>query len=480
MWFRKSNSSGSPATTGHRIEQQPVPQQPVPQHSAPARSSASALLSAAQIWSTEPITNSAPEIAEPVAATSAPPLKPSPSESVVAEMILASGAKPAAASESKLLESKLLECKASECKASECKASEPKPAAPAMTGPEKSLAETIATSTLSPAPRMWPPRKLSLALQGGGSLTAFGWGVLERLLEEPGCDFDTISGVSAGAINAALLASGLAEGGREGARNLLAQFWNRMISEASFRSVMLLGGFSPASASVSFGPHLRAGRFNPLDIEPLRDLLAGTLNFEALQSTAAPRLLIAATRIRDGSQQLFRNADITADVLLASSCPPQVHCAVDVDGETYWDGGFGANPPVVSVAHESSAADLLVVQVTPARDPFVPVTSAAIDRRLDQITANAVLNAELAALEWARHDGLHPPRVHRLAAEDEIEGLAQRSTADLGRNFIALLHQRGRDACERWLCRAPAGTTLVNAEKRPAFPSADVANEELA
>lgn len=470
MWFRKSNSSGPSATAGHRIEQQTVPQ-----HAAPARSSASALLSAAQIWSTEPITNSAPESADPVAAIGASPPKPSPSESVVTEMILATGAKPAAASEARLPEPK-----ASESKTSDSKTYESKPAAPVMTGPERSLAETIATSTLSPVPRMWPPRKLSLALQGGGSLTAFGWGVIERLLEEPGCDFDTISGASAGAINAALLASGLAEGGREGARNLLAHFWNRMTSEASFRSVMLLGGFSPASASVSFGPHLRAGRFNPLDIEPLRDLLAGTINFAALQSTAAPRLLIAATRVRDGSQQLFRNADITADVLLASSCPPQVHCAVDIDGETYWDGGFGANPPVVSVAHESSAADLLVVQVTPARDPFIPVTSAAIDRRLDQISANAVLNAELAALEWARHDGLHPPRVHRLAAEDEIEGLAQRSTADLGRNFIGLLHQRGRDACERWLCQAPAGTTLVTPETRPAFPSADVANEALA
>jgi len=460
MWLRKSNSGGS-------SQDDPIQQEPVPQQAAPIRSSASALLSAAQIWSTEDTIAAAPKVTEPAVTGSAPPpvSKPSqPETTVVAEMILATGAKPATAAEPKPA---VIEKPA---------AAEAKPAA----APERSLAETIATPPLPSAPRVWPPRKLSLALQGGGTLSAFGWGVLERLLEEPACDFDTISGASAGAINAALLASGLAEGGREGARRLLAQFWNRMTSEASFRSVMLLGGFSPASASVSFGPHLRAGRFNPLDLDPLRDLLAGSINFDALQSAAAPRLLIAATRVRDGGNQLFRNADMTPDVLLASSCPPQVHCAVDIDGETYWDGGYGANPPVVSVAHESSAADLLVVQVTPARDNYIPVTSAAIDRRLDQITANAVLNAELAALEWARNDGLHPPRVHRLAAEDEIEGLAQRSTADLGRSFIAMLHQRGRDACDRWLHQPPNGTTLVTQEKRPAFPSADALTEVLA
>jgi NTE family protein len=156
-------------------------------------------------------------------------------------------------------------------------------------------------------------------------------------------------------------------------------------------------------------------------------------------------------------------------VLAASTCPPQLHGTVDIDGEAYWDGGYGANPPIIAVAHESSAADLLVVQVTPARDHHVPVTSAAIDHRLDQITANAVLNAEIAALEWARSDGLHPPRVHRLAAEDEIEGLAQQSAADLGRSFIMSLHQSGRDAADHWLRHAPNGTTLVVPERQPAL-----------
>ncbi|UFZ06220.1 patatin-like phospholipase family protein [Bradyrhizobium ontarionense] len=456
MWLRKTNSSGSPATRDDRTHEEPAQQA-----AAPVRSSASALLSAAQIWSTDSSFGSTSPAAEPTPAALSEPvpcalepalevpstesapaeIAPAVADPIVADPIVV--AIPAAAiSEPKLSDT-----------------------------PERSLAETIATVTLPPPPRIWPPRKLSLALQGGGTFSAFTWGVLERLLEEPGCDFDTISGASAGAIHAALLASGLAEGGREAARALLARFWNGMIDEASFRSLMLLGSFSPASSAVSFGSALRSGRADPLDLDPLRDMLVGTINFDAVQSAAAPRLLIAATRVRDGQPQIFRNADITPDVLLASTCAPQLHGAVDIDGDAYWDGGYGANPPIISVAHESSAADLLVVKVTPARDDDIPVTAAAIDRRLDQITANAVLNAELAALEWARSDGLHPPRVHRLAAEDEIEALAQHSATDFGSGFIEMLHQRGRAAADRWLQDAPAGTTLAIPDKRPVFPS---------
>jgi NTE family protein len=435
----------------------------VPQQAAPHCSNASALLSAAQIWSTERSTSFHPITAEPAVeagelrpqavAPDAPKLAPSATQPVVAEMILAAtGMKPVTA----------------ELRPAP---TDGKPPATA----ERSIANTIvATSTLSPPPRIWPPRKLSLALQGGGTFSAFSWGVLERLLEEPGVDFDTISGASAGAINAALVACGMADGGREAARKLLARFWHRMTNEASFRSLLLVGGFSPAGSDVSVSPGLRAGRFDPFDLAPLHEMLTAKINFAAVQSPTAPRLLIAATRVRDGGQRIFRNAEITPEVLLASTCPPQLQCSVEIAGEAYWDGGFAANPPIVGLVHESSAADLLVVQVTPARDSERPETPAAIDRRLDQITANAVLNAELAALEWARSDGLHPPRVHRIAAEDEVAGLAQCSATDFGRSFIAMLHQRGRDAADRWLREAPNGTTLAVQEQRPAFPSEDV------
>ena len=312
-------------------------------------------------------------------------------------------------------------------------------------------ARPAARAAKTSPPPSWPPRKLSLALQGGGSFAAFTWGVLERLLEESACAFDAVSGASAGSVNAVLLASALAEGGRERAHARLAQFWNRMVNEASFRSLMLLGGFSPAGSSVAFGAALRSGQFDPLDLDPLRRVLAKHINFDALRAPDAPKLLIAATRVRDGAARLFRNSEVTADVVLASTCPPLVHCAVDIDGDAHWDGGYAANPPLAALVQESSAADLLVVQATPSRDSYVPITGAAIDRRLDQITANTALNAELSALQWASGAGATIPRIARIAAENEIEGLAQRSAVDLGRAFVMALHRSGRTAADRWL-----------------------------
>jgi NTE family protein len=327
---------------------------------------------------------------------------------------------------------------------------------------ERRIAHNSADNASSVRTHIWPPRKLSLALQGGGSFGAFTWGVLDRLLEEPGCEFDAISGASVGAVNAALLACGLIVDGREGARKCLARFWNRVTNEASFRSLMLVGGFSPAGSSVAFGQTLRSGRFDPFDLDPLRRALQKDIDFSALRASVCPKLLVAATRIRDGRQHIFRNPDITADTLLASTCPPLVHCAVEIDGESYWDGGYGGNPPVLSLVQDTEANDVLVVQVTPARDNYVPITSAAIDRRLDQITANSALNAEIAALEWARRDGAtqaQPLRIFRLAAEDEIEGLAQRSAVDLGRGFITHLHRSGYTAADRWLRQTPNQTS---------------------
>lgn len=336
------------------------------------------------------------------------------------------------------------------------------PPAPTVQAPA-AVAVVTKAAPVAPAPArpgQWPPRRLSLALQGGGTFAAFTWGVLERLLEEP-IEIDTISGASAGAINALLLASGLAEGGREAARARLNRFWLRLMHEASFRALMLVGGFSPAGSSVAFGPTLRSGQFDPFDLDPLRQALSRDIDFSVLRNPRCPKLLIAATRIHDGQQQIFRNDSVTADVALASTCPPLVHCAVEIDGEAYWDGGLGGNPPLLRLAQDTTSADILLIQVTPARDSYVPITLAAIDRRLDQIAANAALNAEIAAIAWAQSRVAPSLRLSRIAAEDHVDGLAQRSSTDLGRGFIRLLHRSGRAAAERWLGQdASAGTPL--------------------
>ncbi|MGC2779975.1 MAG: patatin-like phospholipase family protein, partial [Bradyrhizobium sp.] len=241
MWLRKTNSSGSPATRDDRTHEEPAQQA-----TAPVRSSASALLSAAQIWSTDDPFDAAGSAVEPAPAASES--APCPSAAQLQVPDTGSATSETASSATMPVESAAV---AEIITAATSAATIAEPKLPDT--PERSLAETIATVTLPPPPRTWPPRKLSLALQGGGTLSAFTWGVLDRLLEEPACDFDTISGASAGAINAVLLASGLARGGRDEARNRLGLFWTRLMEEASFRSVMVIGGYSPASSSVSFG-----------------------------------------------------------------------------------------------------------------------------------------------------------------------------------------------------------------------------------
>jgi len=498
-----------------------------PSKAGALRSGASALLSAAAIWSTGDASPPPVEDVAPARASESPTLPESTSASEtisVAENNVADENDRLAEINGAVEDDKAPETKTHETKAPETKASETgkisedgkvreKAASWRTPQPSELLAEArfffnsigkrarqdarpkavadaslvdtkLADTALAPLapvakgagdvaarpPQHWPPQHLSLALQGGGCFAAFTWGVLERLLEEPSVAFDAISGASAGSVNAVLLASGLAEGGRERAHARLAQFWNRMVNEASFRSLMLLGGFSPAGSSVAFGAALRSGQFDPLDLDPLRRVLAKHVNFDSLRASDAPRLLIAATRVRDGAARLFRNAEITPDVVLASTCPPLVHCAVDIDGDAHWDGGYSANPPLVALVRESIAADLLVVQATPSRDSYVPITGAAIDRRLDQITANTALNAELAALQWACSAGATAPRIARLAAEDEIEGLAQRSAVDLGRAFVMALHRGGRTAADRWL-RGGSKPASAPQESVPVQPS---------
>jgi len=445
------------------------------------RSAATALLSAAEIWSTN-TTPAAKSEADLTAQADTPPIAEKSDESC------GDAAAPGPRQAEILAEARFFSLQAKRTQ----EASGAPTAAPLSNevsidveiarALEKHAAATLAKAKQQtarehtkevPQPSTWPPQKLSLALQGGGSFAAFTWGVLERLLEESACNFDCVSGASVGAVNATLLASGLVQGGREGARKLLAKFWQRMTNETSFRSLMLIGGFSPAGSSVAFGPTLRSGQFDPFDLDPLREVLCRDIDFAALRSSECPKLLIAATRVCDGKQQIFDNAAMSADVLLASTCPPLVHCAVEIDGESYWDGGYGANPPLVRLLRETAAPDLLVVQVTPARDSFVPITMAAIDRRLDQITANAALNAELAALEWASERGATAVNIHRIAAENEIDGLAQRNPADLGSGFITLLHGRGRAAADRWL----RGTTPAPAKQVPVVVEQQVLEE---
>ncbi len=296
----------------------------------------------------------------------------------------------------------------------------------------------------------WPPKGLSLALQGGGSFGAFTWGVLDRLLEEADIDFDTVSGSSAGAVNAVLLASGMIDGGREGARASLSRFWKRIsLAAALLPKTPVEAGFDLLVRSMS--PYL----FNPFNVNPLRDALAEEIDFERLRERSEIKLLLGATRVRDGRLRILTNHELTVDAVLASACLPLLHHTIELDGEAYWDGGYAANPPLIPLVRASRSAHILIVQVTPSMSERAPMSAREIAARLDQIRFNAMLNTELEALKYGKVLGatekLRRLRIGRISADEQFDGLADESAANLDWEFLERLRRGGRAAADLWL-----------------------------
>jgi NTE family protein len=317
------------------------------------------------------------------------------------------------------------------------------------------LDQTLERLGFVAAPPSWPPRRLSLALQGGGSFGAFAWGALERLLDERETSFDAISGVSAGAVNAVLLASGLMEGGREAARAQLERFWKRMSRAAALTPSAVLANLPFGLMTRALSPYL----FNPFNLNPLREALSDEVDFERLRTRSPTQLLIGATRVSDGALRVFSTGEVSVEVVLASACLPLIHHAIEIDGEPYWDGGYSANPPLIPLVRASKAEHLLIVQVTPTKSARLPTGPGEIAKRLEQISFNAALNAELEALKYGMLVGatakLRRLRIGRISAQEEFVGLAEESAGNLDWEFLERLRASGAGAVEAWLDETP-------------------------
>jgi NTE family protein len=251
-----------------------------------------------------------------------------------------------------------------------------------------------------------------LALQGGGSHGAFTWGVLDRILEEPWFEIAGISGTSAGAMNAAVLADGWTSGGAAGAREALDKYWRSVSRAAAFSPLQrspldrLMGRWSLDTNPAYLFTDLMSRVLSPYDLNPtgfnpLRKILVESIDFERLARSPI-KLFVTATRVRTGRGRIFRNAEINADVLLASACLPTMFRAIEIDGEAYWDGGYAGNPTITPLVRETDARDTVLVQINPVERLEAPRTAAEILDRLNEISFNSPLAKELRMIALLR------------------------------------------------------------------------------
>jgi NTE family protein len=310
---------------------------------------------------------------------------------------------------------------------------------------------------------------IDLALQGGGSHGAFTWGVLDRLLEEPWLRIDAISGTSAGAMNAAVLADGWTTGGAPGARAGLDAYWERVASAAAFSPLQrtpldrLLGRWTLDTSPVFIAFDLMSRVFSPYDLNPcghnpLTAILEASIDFKRLVRSPI-KLFVTATNVRTGRGRIFRNAELTPEVLLASACLPTMFQAIEIDGEPYWDGGFAGNPTITPLVRESNAQDTILVQINPRERPGTPRSAAEILNRLNEVSFNATLMKELRMIALMRQmaDPGHGEgarwaamRTHRIMT-DMMTALGYSSKLNGEWAFLSMLRGEGRRAASAFL-----------------------------
>ena len=295
-----------------------------------------------------------------------------------------------------------------------------------------------------------PRKKINLALQGGGAHGAFTWGVLDHLLQDERLVIEGISGASAGALNAVMLADGLARGGRAEARKRLADFWRGASADGNLPRVQravidrLFSFFpfegSPVAAWLDvLSQFISPYDFNPLNINPLRELIEKFVDFDAIQRCTEPQLFISATNVTTGRLRVFAGAKVSADAVMASACLPTLFRAVEIDGAPYWDGGYMGNPAIFPFFRATETEDVLVVQINPRVRHIAPKSSQEILNRLNEITFNSSLLSEFRAIDFVRRliDQKRLPRgtgpgeyrrvnVHRIALDEAFRDLVER------------------------------------------------------
>ena len=318
---------------------------------------------------------------------------------------------------------------------------------------------------------MTKPKVIELALQGGGAHGAYTWGVLDRLLEDDRIIIEGICGTSAGAMNAVVVADGLDTGGKEGARQALERFWSGVSKAGTFSPFKrtwldrLLGrwtlDYSPGyiffdAISRLLSPY----QLNPFNINPLREIILSLVDFEHVRHAEGIKLFVVATNVRTGKQKIFRRREMTVDMVLASACLPFIFQAVEINGESYWDGGYMGNPALFPLVDDCQSRDIVIVQINPLYREEIPRTAPEILNRINEITFNASLIKEIRSIvilkQLIKQANLENQRFrdalfHRIEAENELKSLGVSSKLNTEWAFLKHLHDIGYRTASNWL-----------------------------
>jgi NTE family protein len=348
--------------------------------------------------------------------------------------------------------------------------SKPKDKSPPASVPVK----PEAVETPQPAAPAPGPRPISLGLQGGGSHGAFEWGILDKILEDGRLDIAAITAASAGAMNALTLITGLAQDGPRGARAKLDELW-RKVNQAGGRNIfgdsaLWTAAFNPEwlrsnpfygyfeTLMTSSSPY----EFNPFNLNPLRDVISEVVDFDAVRKSPV-HLFVSATDVRAGKEKIFTREEMGLDAATATSALPYLFQAVEVNGTPYWDGGYLGNPALWPLYYEDTPRDVLIVMLNPFRRKDTPRTAGEIVDRLNEITFNSALTAELRAVAFVQkliEDGMLTANaqgkyrhmlIHAIEADGHLDDLPMASKFDTEWNFLLDLKSRGQRAAEAWL-----------------------------
>ncbi len=319
------------------------------------------------------------------------------------------------------------------------------------------------------APRKQKP--VNLALQGGGAHGAFTWGVLDRLLEDGRLDFRAISGTSAGAMNAVALAAGFVEAGPDGARACLEKFWHEVSQVALMSPIkrtpidMFMGnwnlGTSPSyhladTLTRTFSPY----QFNPLNLNPLLELLEHAVDFDKVRACEAFELFISATNVETGRVEIFKRAKLTPDMVMASACLPFLYQAVEINGVPYWDGGYMGNPSLFPFHTQNECSDIVIVQINPVERKGIPRTAHDIQNRVNEISFNSSLLKELRSIAFVGRlidegklsiKDYRRQRIHLIENQEALMPLGAPSKLNAEWAFLCHLRDLGRQTSDAWL-----------------------------